>query len=40
MYQWVALILVFGGMGYELVDELWADIFKNNKKDLEVVSEK
>ena len=27
IYQWVALILVFGGMGYELVDELWADIF-------------
>jgi UDP-galactose transporter B1 len=26
--QWVALFLVFGGMGYELVDELYSDIKK------------
>lgn len=26
-YQWLALILVFGGMGYELADELYSDLF-------------
>lgn len=31
MYQWLALILVFGGMGYELVDELYSDIFGKRK---------
>lgn len=31
MYQWLALILVFGGMGYELVDELYSDIFGKKK---------
>lgn len=31
-YQWMALILVFGGMGYELVDELYSDIFKKKIK--------
>ena len=31
MYQWVALILVFGGMGYELIDELFSDIFGKKK---------
>jgi len=31
-YQWVALLLVFGGMGYELVDELYSDIFGKKHK--------
>ena len=31
MYQWIALILVFGGMGYELIDELFSDIFGKKK---------
>lgn len=30
-YQWVALILVFGGMGYELIDELYSDLIKKKK---------
>lgn len=30
-YQWLALILVFGGMGYELIDELYSDIFGKKK---------
>ena len=30
-YQWVALVLVFGGMGYELIDELFSDIFGRKK---------
>lgn len=30
-YQWVALALVFGGMGYELIDELFSDIFGKKK---------
>ena len=31
-YQWLALILVFGGMGYELIDELYSDLFGKHKK--------
>lgn len=30
-YQWVALVLVFGGMGYELVDELYSDLIRKKK---------
>jgi UDP-galactose transporter B1 len=24
IYQWIALVMVFGGMGYELFDELYS----------------
>jgi hypothetical protein len=30
-YQWAALVLVFGGMGYELIDELFSDLFGKKK---------
>ncbi len=33
-YQWLALILVFGGMGYELIDELFSDLFGKKKANL------
>ena len=31
MYQWGALLFVFGGLGYELFDELYSDIYRNKK---------
>lgn len=31
-YQWMALVLVFGGMGYELIDELYLDIKNKSLK--------
>ncbi len=40
IYQWVALILVFGGMGYELIDELYSDLSAKRKKTLRADSKK